>query len=415
MLKIEIMSIKEIVPYENNAKEHPKEQVAQIVKSIEEFGFNDPIAIDSNNVIIEGHGRLLAAESMQMKEVPVIRLDHLSDMQRRAYILAHNKLTMNSGFDMDVLSAEMKSLDEFDFDLELTGFSFDEIDDLELLMDGEEEEKEDGAADFVPATVEVPVIKRGDLIEMGLHKLLCGSATEEDDVLKLMGGELADQLVTDPPYNVEYVGKTKEAMTIQNDSMDNDSFRQFLRDAFKNANSVMKEGGVFYIWHADSEGYNFRGACFDIGWKVRQCLIWKKQTLVMGRQDYHWKHEPCLYGWKEGAGHLWATDRKQTTILEFNRPSKSDLHPTMKPVDLIEYNITNNTKGRDIVLDLFLGSGTTLIACENTKRRCMGTELDEKYAQVIVQRWCDYTSIDTIKINGVECSWSEYKNANKTA
>ena len=224
-----------------------------------------------------------------------------------------------------------------------------------------------------------------------------------------MNGELADQLVTDPPYNVNYEGGTKDKLTIINDSMDNDSFRGFLRNAFKNADTVMKPGAVFYIWHADSEGYNFRGACFDIGWKVRQCLIWKKQSMVMGRQDYHWKHEPCLYGWKDGAAHLWATDRKQTTILEFDRPSRNDIHPTMKPVELFEYNIQNNTKGQDIILDLFLGSGTTIIASENLGRKARGMEYDPKYAQVIIQRWCDYTSIDTIKINGVEVSWNDYK------
>lgn len=220
-------------------------------------------------------------------------------------------------------------------------------------------------------------------------------------------------LLTDPPYNVAYEGKTADALTIKNDSMDDLKFRAFLTDAFKAADSVMKQGAVFYIWHADSEGYNFRGGCKDAGWKVRQCLIWKKQTLVMGRQDYHWKHEPCLYGWKDGAGHLWNTDRKQTTILEFDRPQRNDIHPTMKPVDLFEYQIGNNTKGQDIVLDLFLGSGTTIIGCENMGRKGYGMEYDPKYAQVIIQRWCDYTQIDTIKINGEEVLWSEYKDANR--
>ena len=205
-----------------------------------------------------------------------------------------------------------------------------------------------------------------------------------------MGGG-ADMLLTDPPYNVEYTGKTKDALKIQNDSMGDDDFRQFLRDAFVAANAVMKAGAVFYIWHADSEGYNFRGACIDSGWKVRQCLIWKKQTLVMGRQDYHWKHEPCLYGWKEGAGHLWAADRKQTTILEFDRPSRSGEHPTMKPVALFEYQMLNNTKGGDIVLDLFGGSGTTIISAEKNGRYGYLMELDPKYCDVIVQRWQEFT------------------------
>jgi site-specific DNA-methyltransferase (adenine-specific) len=220
---------------------------------------------------------------------------------------------------------------------------------------------------------------------------MCGDSTSIDAVETLMAGELADQLITDPPYNVEYTGKTKDALTIQNDSMGDDEFRQFLRDAFVCADSVMKAGADFYLWHADSEGYNFRGAAKDAGWTVRQCLIWKKQTLVMGRQDYHWKHEPCLYGWKDGAGHLWSSDRKQTTILEFDRPSRSTLHPTMKPVELIEYQVLNNTKGQDVVLDLFGGGGSALIACEKTGRYARLMELDGKYVDVIVRRWQEFT------------------------
>ena len=220
---------------------------------------------------------------------------------------------------------------------------------------------------------------------------MCGDSTSIDAVETLMGGGLADQLITDPPYNVKYTGKTKDALKIQNDNMGDDQFRQFLRDAFVTADAVMKPGAVFYIWHADSEGYNFRGAVHDTGWKVRQCLIWKKQTLVMGRQDYHWKHEPCLYGWKDGAGHLWATDRKQTTILEFDRPSRSGEHPTMKPVALFEYQMLNNTKGADVVLDLFGGSGTTAIAAEKNGRISRLMELDPKYVDVIVKRWQEFT------------------------
>ena len=197
--------------------------------------------------------------------------------------------------------------------------------------------------------------------------------------------------LTDPPYNVAYEGKTADALTIQNDSMSDTSFRQFLRDAFTAADSVMKAGAVFYIWHADSEGFNFRGACLDAGWQVRQCLIWRKNTMVMGRQDYHWRHEPCLYGWKAGAGHLWASDRKQTTILDFDRPTRSLEHPTMKPVALFEYQLLNNTKGGDLCLDLFGGSGTTLIACEKNGRYARVMELDPKYCDVIVRRWQAFT------------------------
>ena len=220
---------------------------------------------------------------------------------------------------------------------------------------------------------------------------MCGDSTNVEDVYKLMGEERADMLLTDPPYNVAYEGKTKKKLTIQNDEQDDADFRQFLVDAFEAANAVMKPGAVFYIWHADSECYNFRGACFDIGWQVRQCLIWNKNSMVMGRQDYHWKHEPCLYGWKDGASHLWAADRKQTTVIDWQRPTKAEIHPTMKPVGLFDYQIKNNTKGGDIVLDLFNGSGTTIMACEQNGRvaRCM--ELDPRYVDACIKRWETFT------------------------
>ncbi len=225
---------------------------------------------------------------------------------------------------------------------------------------------------------------------------MCGDSTSIDAVEKLMDGQKADMWLTDPPYNVAYEGGTKEKLTIKNDSMGNDDFRQFLRDAYVAADTVMKAGAVFYIWHADLEGYNFRGAAQDAGWQVRQCLIWKKSSLVMGRQDYHWQHEPCLYGWKEGAGHLWASDRKQTTILEFNKPNRNGEHPTMKPVELFEYQMLNNTKGGDIVLDSFGGSGTTMIAAEKNGRVGYLMELDPKYTDVIVKRWQDFTGQEAI-------------------
>jgi site-specific DNA-methyltransferase (adenine-specific) len=385
--------------------------VNQIASSIKEFGFTNPVLIDKQGGIIAGHGRVMGAKKLNMSEVPTITLDGLTEAQKKAYIIADNKLALNAGWDEELLKVEIEALQEMDFDIDLLGFGDDELADLEIGL--EDITCDEGKADEVPEIEENPVIKLGDLIELGhnyQHRFMCGDSTDHDEVKRMMGGELADQLVTDPPYNVAYEGKTKDALTIKNDSMDNDSFRQFLKDAYTSADNVMKEGATFYIWHADLEGYNFRGACFDIGWQVRQCLIWKKQTMVMGRQDYHWKHEPCLYGWKDGAGHLWATDRKQTTILEFDRPSRNDIHPTMKPVDLIEYNILNNTKGRDIVLDLFLGSGTCIIACENTGRCCRGMEYDTKYAQVIIQRYVDYTSNPMIKINGVEVDWEVYKD-----
>lgn len=228
---------------------------------------------------------------------------------------------------------------------------------------------------------------------------MCGDSTVLEDVEKLMGGVQADMLLTDPPYNVNYEGKTKDKLKIKNDKMDNDNFRQFLIDAFSNADMVMKPGAVFYIWHADSEGYNFRGACFDVGWTVRQCLIWNKNSMVMGRQDYQWKHEPCLYGWKEGAGHLWASDRKQTTVINFDKPTRNDMHPTMKPIPLFDYQIKNNTKGGDVVLDLFGGSGTTIMACEQNGRRGYSMEYDPRYVDVIVDRWEKFTGAKAVLLN----------------
>lgn len=242
------------------------------------------------------------------------------------------------------------------------------------------------------------VCQSGDLWQLGRHRLMCGDSTQNEAVERLMGGEKADILITDPPYNVDYVGKTKDALKIQNDKMSNDNFRSFLRDAYRVANSVMRDGAVFYIWHAESEGYNFRGACADIGWRVRQCLIWNKNCMVLGRQDYHWKHEPCLYGWKEGA-HTWASDRKQTTVLNFDRPMRSDIHPTMKPVKLFDYQIRNNTHEGDKVLDLFGGSGTTIIACEHNGRNAYVMEMDPHYCDVIIKRFENLTGKKAVKVD----------------
>ena len=268
--------------------------------------------------------------------------------------------------------------------------------------------------DDAPPLPDNPVTRPGDVWVMGKHRLLCGDSTSVDDLAKLCENQAVDMWLTDPPYNVAYEGGTKEKLTIKNDSMGDDQFRQFLRDAYTASDTVMKAGAVFYIWHADSEGYNFRGAAKDAGWTVRQCLIWKKSILVLGRQDYQWQHEPCLYGWKDGAGHLWASDRKQTTILEFDKPSRNGEHPTMKPVALFEYQLLNNTKGGDIVLDSFGGSGTTLIAAEKNGRVARLMELDPKYCDVIVKRWQDFTGkIATHAETGEP--FAEVKDGNKEA
>ena len=385
-MKVEQRNIEALIPYVNNSRTHSDEQVAQIAASVREFGWTNPILVDGQNGIIAGHGRLAAARKLGLTEVPVIVLDYLSEAQKKALVIADNKLASNAGWDDEMLRLELGDLQEMGFDATIAGFTTEELDALLNVT-----EVTDGLTDEddVPEAPKEPTTRSGDVWILGKHRLMCGDSTSIDDMQKLTDNQLVDMWLTDPPYNVAYEGGT--GLTIQNDDMGDDQFRQFLRDAYVAADTVLKPGAVFYIWHADSEGYNFRGAAKDAGWKVRQCLIWKKSSLVMGRQDYHWKHEPCLYGWKEGAGHLWAADRKQTTILEFDKPSRNGEHPTMKPVGLFEYQMLNNTKGGDIVLDSFGGSGTTMIAAEKNGRRGYLMELDPKYCDVIVKRWQEFT------------------------
>jgi DNA modification methylase len=385
-MQIKEVAVDKLIPYAKNSRTHSPEQVGQIAASIKEFGFRNPILVD-NLTLIAGHGRLLAAQKLGLDTVPTIDCSDMTESQKKAYIIADNKLAMNAGWDTAMLTLEMQELQEEGFDLELLGFDDKELNALlePEVVQGLTDE------DAVPETPKEASTKLGDIYILGKHRLMCGDSTSITDMEKLIDEQPVDMCLTDPPYNVAYEGATKEKLTIINDSMGNDEFRQFLRDAFVAADTVMKQGAVFYIWHADSEGYNFRGACSDAGWKVRQCLIWKKSSLVMGRQDYHWMHEPCLYGWKDGAAHLWSADRKQTTILEFNKPSRNGEHPTMKPVELFEYQMLNNTKGGDIVLDSFGGSGTTLIAAEKHGRYARIMELDPKYCDVIVKRWEDFT------------------------
>jgi site-specific DNA-methyltransferase (adenine-specific) len=384
--KVERRSIGSIIPYARNSRTHSDEQVAQIAASINEWGFTNPILIDIDGEIIAGHGRLLAAQKLGLKDVPCITAVGWSDAQKKAYVIADNKLALNAGWDNDMLAVEFGELKELDFNLDLIGFDSDEL--ASILKEPETEGLTD--EDAVPDAPEVPVTVEGDVWLLGRHRLMCGDSTSIDAVEKLMNGQKADQWVTDPPYNVDYEGS--DGQKIKNDAMENSDFRKFLIDAFSSAFAVMKPGGSFYIWHADLEGYNFRGAVIDCGERIRSCLIWNKPSIVMGRSDYHWKHEPCLYGWKDGASHLWATDRKQSTVIDFiAKPKHNNLHPTMKPVELIEYQIQNNTKGHDVVLDTFGGSGSTLIACEKTNRDCRMMELDPKYCDVIIKRWQEFT------------------------
>jgi len=392
--KLELIAIDKLIPYANNARTHSDAQIKKIQASLREFGFVNPVLIDKDCGIIAGHGRVEAAKREGMTEVPCVWVEHLTEAQKKAYILADNKLAEMAGWDMELLSIELEELKELDFDIDLTGFGADELSDI-----FGEEELEAVEDDYEVELPEEPKTKLGDIYQLGRHRLMCGDSTDKETIIRLMDGTMVDLLITDPPYNVEYEGKTKEKLKILNDVMADDKFRCFLRDAFSAADAVMKGGAVFYIWHGDSEGYNFRGACHDVGWEVRQCLIWNKSSMVMGRQDYHWKHEPCLYGWKSGAAHLWASDRKQTTILNFDRPSRSESHPTMKPVKLFDYQIQNNTKCEDVILDTFAGSGTTIIACEQNGRTAYCCELDPKYCDVIIDRWETLTGQKAVLLN----------------
>ena len=385
-LRIEYLPLNALTPYERNARAHGKDDVEEIVKSIKKYGMNDPIGVwGEKNIIVEGHGRLIASRKAGLKEVPVIHLDHLSDEERREYAILHNKTAELSVWDWDALAMELSELDFSDFEIDWGLPNFDASEDAAY---------EDNYDEPLP---EIPKSKLGDIYQLGRHRLMCGDSTNMETVKALMGGDLADMLLTDPPYGVDYEGGT--GMKIENDTLKGEEFLKFLSDAFAAANAVMKPGAVFYIWHADSNGSIFRNACDTVGWTVRQCLIWVKNALVMGRQDYQWRHEPCLYGWKEGASHLWASDRKQTTVLEFDKPKKNDIHPTMKPVLLFDYQMKNNTKGGDIVLDLFAGSGTTIIAAEQNGRRGFCMEYDPRYVDAIIGRYEALTGDEAVLIH----------------
>lgn len=375
--------VDELIPYARNARTHSDAQVAQIAASIKEFGFNNPILTRGADVIA-GHGRLLAARKLGMETVPTIDLAHLSKTQARAYVLADNQLALNAGWDAEMLGLELSELDAEGFDLSLLGF-----DDVEALLN----QAEPGGLlpgvdeDAVPAPPPIPVTKSGDLWVLGRHRLLCGDSTSTDAVQVLGGGQMFDMLWTDPPYGVAYVGGTKDKLTIQNDDLDDEGLTDFLRAALGCAWASCRAGASWYV-AAPSGPLNhcFSTVLKDLGvW--RQSLNWVKNTFAMGRSDYHYRHEPIFYGWKEGAAHYFVDDRTQDTILEFDKPSRNAEHPTMKPVALIERCINNSSKPGQLVLDLFGGSGSTLIAAEKTGRTAYLMELDPVYCDVIVTRW----------------------------
>lgn len=391
-IKKELITVKldELHPYENNPRINDN-AVSHVKASIEQCENLDPIEIDENGVILSGHTRLLALQELGYTETEVVRISGLDEDQKRKYRILANKTNEIADWDFDKLAEELDGLDFDGFD-----FGFGDIDAVFGNADDNSEVVED---DYEEQLQEEPKSKLGDIYQLGRHRLMCGDSTKVEDVKKLTAGNVMDMLITDPPYNVAYEGKTKDKLTIQNDSMEDSSFRQFLRDAYTAADSVMKPGAVFYIWHADSEGYNFRGACRDVDWQVRECLIWAKNAMVLGRQDYQWRHEPCLYGWKSGASHFWNSDRKQTTLLEFQKPARSDIHPTMKPIALFDYQIKNSSKSGENVLDLFNGSGTTIMACEQNGRTAYAMELDPRYIDATIDRWEKFTGQKAVKLN----------------
>lgn len=386
-MKVQSMSITDIKPYPKNPRDNDA-GVDAVANSIKEFGWQQPIVVDKDNVIIVGHTRYKAAKKLGMKEVPVVVASNLSDEQVRAYRLADNKTGELTDWDMGLLDDELGDIT----DIDMSDFGFD----LDI-PDDEEEVQEDNFDEEPP---EEPKSKLGHVYQLGRHRLMCGDSTNPEMVKKLLGGVQADLLLTDPPYNVGYEGKQKSKMTIKNDRQEDDEFYKFLFNAFSAAKDNLKQGSSFYIWYVSSEAANFNNAANNAGLSVREELIWEKNNLVMGRQDYQWKHEPCLYGWVEGGSHSWYSDRKQTTVMHFDKPQRADLHPTMKPVALFDYQIKNSTKSGDVVLDLFGGSGTTIMACEQDGRNACVMEYDPKYVDVIIKRWEDFTGEKAKLIEG---------------
>jgi DNA modification methylase len=385
IMNIQKINIEKLKAAEYNPRKDLKpedEEYQKIKKSILEFGYVAPIIVNSDMTVIGGHQRLKVLKELGYKEVECNIVD-LDKTKEKALNIALNKIT--GEWDNAKLEELLAELKETDIDMDMTGFSFDEVDNI--LKDIEGSKEDDFDLDKTLNEIDEPITKPGDIWILGKNRLMCGDSTQKENVLRLMDKQEADMLLTDPPYNVDYEGKTVDALKIENDNMTSTEFYNFLLDSFRNMFEVTKCGSSVYVFHADTEGLNFRNAFNAVGFKLAQCLVWVKNTFVMGRQDYQWRHEPILYGWKEGAGHYFIDDRKQSTVLEFDKPSRNAEHPTMKPIDLLVYLIKNSSKENDLILDLFGGSGSTLIAAEQVKRRCYTMELDPKYCDVIVKRW----------------------------
>ena len=421
-MKIVDKPIEWLRPYENNPRNN-EQAVEAVANSIKEFGFKVPIVATIDGEIVNGHTRFKAAKFLKLKTVPVLIADDLTEEQIKAFRLADNKTGELADWDVELLYSELDELTGFD----MTMFGFEDID--FSLDDFEEDEKETGEEADIDSE-EKPKVEYGDIFQLGRHRLMCGDSTSAEDMARLIDGAVIDLYVTDPPYNVAYQGGTDEAMTIMNDSMDDVSFRQFLRDAFAVANNHLKPGGAFYIWHADSEGLNFRAAVKETGWLLKQSIIWVKNAIVLGRQDYQWKHEPCLYGWKDGASHYFVDNRSLATVIEEDeqnlkemtkselisyiktmqdtspttvfyedKPVRNDIHPTMKPLKLIARCVLNSSKKGDKILDSFNGGGSTLMVCERSERIGYAMELDPVYVERTIKRWEEETGLTAEKVS----------------
>ena len=387
------LKLADIHPYERNPRNNDA-AVAAVAKSIREFGFKNPIILDREHVIVAGHTRMLAAKQLGLTEVPCVIAEDLTPEQVKAFRIADNKTGEIAEWNYELLPVELRELQNAQFDLSLLGFDTDE---LEKLLSGTDEVTEgETEPDAVPEMPEVASSRPGEVYQLGEHRLLCGDSTGEADTAKLMAGGMVDLYLVDPPYNVALTGST--GLTIQNDDMGDGEFRSFLTQAFTTAAEVIKPGASFYIFHSDSESANFRLACRDTGLDVHQTLYWVKNSFVLGRFDYHYMSESVLYGWKAGEAHRWFNDRCQTNILNFDKPKCNTVHPSMKPVEMLVYIIRNSSARGDIVLDNFGGSGSTLVACEQTGRKCRMLELDPKYCDVIRRRWAEF-------VHGEGCDW----------
>ena len=399
--QMQLVDINKLIPYVNNARTHSPEQITKLRSSLREFGFINPVLIDREYNVLAGHGRIAAAKEEGINEVPCVFVEHLSEAQKKAYILADNRMSLDAGWDDELLKVEMASLQEMGFDVGMTGFDESEL--ADLFADDNNTSAKDDDFDLTAAPEKAAFVQRGDIWTVGRHRLMCGDATSAEDVAALMSGTKANLILTDPPYGVSF--RSSSGLTIQNDSMKNEEFYNFLLSAFQCMVEHLESGGAAYVFHADTEGLNFRRAFVDAGLHLAGCCIWVKDSLVLGRSDYQWQHEPVLYGFLQNGKHKWYSDRKQTTIWNFAKPKRNADHPTSKPLDLLSYPIGNSTQENAVVIDTFGGSGSTLMACEKMNRICCTMELDEKYASVILRRYVE----DTGDADGVYVKRKEKK------